>query len=143
MNEILNILPSSLHHITTQFKMETFNYEYDSSGDDDREVIDKERKYIVKMPVPVISFYDWVETLICLNHNKISFSYEYAKDFIPYEPHTLWRYFDCVKDNLISNGSQLSSKDKFRLYVYYIEEFNYYLLIRLESHHDIVRRSTD
>lgn len=142
----LNILPISTEYVETYINMETINYSYGTDVDEngDREVVDVSREYIVLVKVPRISFLNWVETLCSLQKNGVSSAHIYTKELVPYKPHSspAWGYFDQVRNNLLSNGYKHPNDCKVRIYIYLIEDFNYFAVLRLLSHQDIVSYST-
>jgi hypothetical protein len=145
MNEgMIKVLPAFNDLIETMITMETITYEYGHGIDEfgDREVVDVSRKYKVLLQVPRITFMDWVETLCSLKNNGVSTTHLYTKQIVSYKPHDsdVWGYFDDVRGNLLTNGSY--RMDKVRIFVYFIKEFNYYVVLRLLSHHDQVTYTT-
>lgn len=133
--DLYNILPPLIEGIEACFNMETINYEYSSNVDEfgEREIIDVSRVYQVKMNVPKISFIEWIETLCALKKHDVVTTHLYAQDILPYDD-PLWGYFNQVKGNLLTNGHTLRNQDKVRMYLYYIDDFKYFVIIRLLSH---------
>ncbi|MFB5268123.1 hypothetical protein ACE41H_15250 [Paenibacillus enshidis] len=141
-NTKLYLLPPLNEGVKVTFTMETFNYEYGSELDDygDREVVDVSREFSIQAVVPKISFLDWIETLCSLRNNQVTTTHLYTKQIIPYTPDdsAVWAYFNQVKGNLLTNGYRYDNQYKVRIYMYFIEEFNYFVLLRLLTHHDKV-----
>jgi hypothetical protein len=141
----LNILPPLKDTIETFVEMETINYEYGSSVDEygDREVIDVSRTYTMSVSVPEITFLDWVLTLCRLKDEGVATSHIYSQQIMPYAPQhiSFWGYYNDVRGNLLSNGTTYRDVDKVRMYIYLIKEFNYFAVLRIHSHQDIVTYS--
>lgn len=139
-NPLLYVLPPFIEEVETHFTMETINYEYGASINEygDREVVDVSREFEVCVTIPKISFLDWVETLCSLHKFAVETEHLYTKQIIPYTPHDspVWGYFYEVRGNLLFYGQTYLDQDKVRIYMYFIEDFNYYVLLRLLSHHD-------
>ncbi|OXS73041.1 hypothetical protein B1B04_13845 [Lysinibacillus sp. KCTC 33748] len=143
MNELaLNILPPQIKTVDTHFAMEVLRYEYGWEVDEygDREIVDTSNSYKVKAKVPRISFLEWIDTLCNLKYNGVLATHLYTRELLPYVSldSSVWKYFDQVEGNLLTNGSTYRNADKVRIYVYFIEEFNHFVILRLLSHHDIV-----
>lgn len=136
------ILPKSTEYVEVTVEYQTMRYEYGNSYDEygDCEVIDVTREHSITMRVPKISFLEWIECLIQLKNAGITFSHIYTKEFKAYEPFNsqLWDYFDEVKGNSLRDSSNFR-EDAFRMYVFWIEEFNYFSLIRTNNHKNLER----
>lgn len=141
-NNILYVLPPPIEVIEQFFTMTVFKYEYGSEVDEfgDREVFDTEHSYKAKVKVPIINFFEWINALYNLNSNNVLERHSYTKEFSPYDPCDtyVWQYFDQIEENILTNGYKSRNEDKVRIYVYFINEFNSFAILRLLSHHDQV-----
>ncbi len=139
---ILNVLPPPIEVIEQFITMTVFKYEYGSEVDEfgDREIVDTEHSYKAKVKVHIITFFEWINALYNLNSNGVLEIHSYTKEFIPYGPCDtyVWQYFDQIEGNILTNGYKSRNEDKVRIYVYFINEFNYFAILRLLSHHDQV-----
>lgn len=139
---LLYLLPATVNETDVNFKVEKYEYRSYLNEYGEEEVFDVELKFDVNTQVPIISFLEWIETLEKLRKSGVSTIHVYVKKIEMYTPEniTMWGNFTEVHDNLLTNGySNLSDDRKLRIYMYYIEEFNYYVLLRLLSHHDLVK----
>lgn len=138
----LNVLPPTLEVIETYITMTVIKYEYGREVDEfgEREVVDTEHSYNAKVKVPRITFDEWIDTLCNLKNNNVLEIHSYTKELIPFGPCDthVWQYFDQIKGNLLTNGYKNCNEYKIRIYVYFINEFKSFAILRLLSHHDQV-----
>jgi len=128
--ESIHILPAAQQIRTLPIKFTT--YEYRPDGDD---VIDIEIHQTLIADIPEIDFMCWLQLCLALQEYKIDYDHFYMKKVIPYDQERLhhnWSYFTKVK------GNRLYRKDSYgyrtELLLYYIQDFDYYVMIHLKSH---------
>lgn len=136
----LKILPPLQNYLEVPLEFSTISYQYGKNLSEygDREVIDVEENKIGRLKVPKINFLKWIETLISLKRNGVSFDHGYFKQLPPYNGEYVWEYFEEIEGNLLG---YFHSKYPTRIYVYYISEFGYFGVIKLNSHKKLVSYS--